>query len=102
MIMLDARTLDDRFRITSFCVSLEQVLAEFFTWVKDNGIAYEDIWYADVFALDPNGVEGPKRVCCIEGTEENKADIIPKADGASPWAFRARPIKGFIKKITKT
>ena len=99
--MLDTQTLDGSYRMTAFCESLERALEEFFSWVKENGVVPDDIWYSELFECDPEGYEDPKRVCCFDLTTQDKAEIIPKADGVSPFAFRARPIKGFIKRIKK-
>ena len=101
MLMLDTQTFDGAFRMTAFTDTVENSLVEFFHWMDENSSKPEDVWYADIFELDPEGAEDPKRILTLKPLGENKAEVLPKADGASPWAFRLRPIKGFIKRIKK-
>ena len=99
MIMLDAQTFDGAFRITSFCYTAENIMTEFFFWMREGRISPKDIWYAEVFELDPDGIEEPVRIAVIKAESGEKAEIIAKPDGKSPFRKRIPPIRGLARRL---
>ena len=99
--MLDAQTIDSYSRLSSFGEDSEAMLSDFFTWVEENALTHKDIWYADIFKMDEEGIEDPKRISTLQLRADGSVVIEPKDDGFSAFTVRPRPLKGFIKKIKK-
>jgi len=99
MMMLDTQTLDGSYRLTAICDSGEEILKEMFRWLRSSEIISEDIWYADIFRLDPEGEDVPERIGCLEVAADNMLEIVSMPDGRSPFKRRFRPLRGWIKRL---
>lgn len=93
---LDARTKNKRKRLNSFSDSLEAIMRDYQTWLDEEGLEKEDIWYADIFAVD-----SLKHLYKLEiDGDKIFASVAPKDSNLSPFR-RHRNLKQMLAVLTK-
>ena len=93
---LDARTKDKRKRLNSFSDHLEDIMRDYQTWLDEEGLKKEDIWYADIFS-----VVSLKHLYKLEiYKDEIYATVAPEDSDVNPFK-RHRNLKQMLSVLTR-